>query len=436
MLDKLIQFIITVPDHTRYRIRSNDDEPVDEIDDYWKARYLSSMEATWRILGFNMTRKSPSVTPLAVHLHAQTNHHQYHRNTPTTTLSTLDRYFVRPQGSFVLNGQEHLFAELKYCEYFTIFRLAKYDPNRAGHPSYFVEQANRDVMQPMHVILRQSDRQHLARLREVPPSRGELFYLRTLLQHRAANSFLDARTINGILCDSYQEAATILGIFADEKEAEYGMREAIQYLKTPRQLRLLFVHLLINDCIPSPIDFWQIFEVNLQLDFTLRLPDAPRLATDQTLGEIGRYLEEHGKHLANYGLPEPHLHGREVDHEQQRWGRDQVSLQARAEAGVIRFNAEQKRIYDNVLAAIIARVSLLIFVDGQAGTGKTFLVKTLCDKVRSLGLIVLPTATAGYAAQHYNGGRTTHSAFKVSYSSARLTLSPSIDTATYSGTCK
>jgi hypothetical protein len=372
------------------------------------------MEATWRILGFNMTRKYPSVTPLPIHLPTATNHHQYHRNSQTTTLSTLDRYFVRPQGAFIFGGQERLFAELTYCEYFTLFRITKYDPNRAGHPSYYVEQPNHDASLPYHVILRQNDKRHLARLRDVPPSHGELFYLRALLRHRPADSFLDARTINGTLCDSYQQAATVLGIFANEKEAEYGMREAIHYLKTPRQLRLLFVHLLVNDCIPSPIDFWRIFENSLQLDFVLRLPDAPRLATDNALEEIGRYLEEHGKQLTNFGLPQPYLHGREVDHEQQRWGHDQVSLAARADAAAHRFNAEQKQIYDDVLAAIAAHVGLLIFVDGQAGTGKTFLVKALCDKVRSLGLIVLPTATAGYAAQHYNGGRTTHSAFKVS----------------------
>jgi PIF1-like helicase len=379
------------------------------------------MEATWRILGFNMTRKSPSVTPLAVHLPTATNHHQYHRNSPTTTLSTLDRYFVRPQGTFVFAGQERSFADLTYSEYFTLFRVTKYDANRAGHPFYFVEQPNRDSSLPSHVILRQSDKRHLARLRDVLPSRGELFYLRTLLQHRPANSFLDARTVNGTLHNSYQQAATILGLFADEKEAEYGMREAIHFLKTPRQLRLLFVHLLVNDCILSPVDFWGIFENSLQLDFVLRLPDAPRLATDNALEEIGRYLEEHGKRLANYGLPEPHLHGREVDHEQERWGHDPVSLAARADAAAHRFNAEQRQIYDDVLAAVVTHVGLLIFVDGQAGTGKTFLVKALCDKVRSLGLIVLPTATAGYAAQHYNGGRTTHSAFKVSNRTKSIT---------------
>jgi predicted ATPase len=57
---------------------------------------------------------------------------------------------------------------------------------------------------------------------------------------------------------------------------------------------------------------------------------------------------------------------------------------------------------------------LCLFVDGKAGRGKTMLVNTLCDKIRSLGKIVIPTATAAFAAQLYPGGRTTHSAFKVS----------------------
>jgi hypothetical protein len=43
-------------------------------------------------------------------------------------------------------------------------------------------------------------------------------------------------------------------------------------------------------------------------------------------------------------------------------------------------------------------------------------VQTICDKIRSLGRIVLPTATPAFAAQHYQGGRTTHSTFKVMYS--------------------
>ena len=63
-------------------------------------------------------------------------------------------------------------------------------------------------------------------MREVPPSRGEVFYLRTILQHRAASSFLDARTVNGTTYNTYQETTTALGVFADETEVEYALREA------------------------------------------------------------------------------------------------------------------------------------------------------------------------------------------------------------------
>ena len=38
----------------------------------------------------------------------------------------------------------------------------------------------------------------------------------------------------------------------------------------------------------------------------------------------------------------------------------------------------------------------------------------ICDKIHSLGQIVIPTATAAFAAQLYPGGCTTHSVFKVS----------------------
>ena len=74
---------------------------------------------------------------------------------------------------------------------------------------------------------------------------------------------------------------------------------------------------------------------------------------------------------------------------------------------------EQRFIYDQIMSAVLRQESFLAFIDGKAGQGKTFLINAICDKVRSLGCIVIPTATAAFAAQLYPGGRTTHSAFKV-----------------------
>src|ERR1700683_2795142 len=106
-------------------------------------------------------------------------------------------------------------------------------------------------------------------------------------------------------------------------------------------------------------------------------------------------------------------YGREVEHELAKWASDCDGLSLHADAAADCFNPEQRLIYDKIIAAVIEVLPLHIFIDGKAGTGKTFLVQTICDKIRSLGHIVLPTATSAFAAQHYKGGRTTHSTFKV-----------------------
>lgn len=41
---------------------------MDEIQDYLQARYLSAREDAWRILGFHVNYRNPSVTPLPAHL--------------------------------------------------------------------------------------------------------------------------------------------------------------------------------------------------------------------------------------------------------------------------------------------------------------------------------------------------------------------------------
>jgi hypothetical protein len=105
----------------------------------------------------------------------------------------------------------------------------------------------------------------------------------------------------------------------------------------------------------------------------------------------------------------------EVTRELERWGSQPDKLAARADAAAARMNGEQRAIYEEILAAVTQGRPLYAFIDGKAGRGKTFLVNALCDKIRSMGRIVIPTATAAFAAQLYPGGRTTHSAFKVRF---------------------
>lgn len=52
-------------------------------------------------------------------------------------------------------------------------------------------------------------------------------------------------------------------------------------------------------------------------------------------------------------------------------------------------------------------------MDAPGGTGKTFLLKMLLAKVRSMGKTAIAAASSGIAATLLPGGKTAHSAFKI-----------------------
>ena len=401
------------PDNVRYTLRGDStNQPVDEIADYWKARYLTATESSWRILGYHLAQKEPSVTPLPIHLPGD-NQPRYVRANLNDAKSLLRHYFLRPNGQFTHNGQQRSFDDLSYADYYTLFRLTTYDATRASNPVYFEELHSMHSFCETHVIQRQDTNNHLTRIQNVRPSQGEIFYLRCILQHKPVRSFEDARTVNGTILPNFQLAAMASGLFADENEAVYALQEAVHTLRTPRQIRLLFVHLLINDCIPSPIQVWQRFRDHLSLDFFLRNNNNLDTAITRTLQQISNDLEEHGYTLNDYGLPQPTDYNDEVEHELQRWVSNIDNLRTSANKSYALLDSEQRELYDRIMYAIYNGQGLCQFIDGKAGRGKTFLVNALCDRLRSQKKIVLATATSAFAAQQYPGGRTTHSTFKV-----------------------
>ena len=76
-------------------------------------------------------------------------------------------------------------------------------------------------------------------------------------------------------------------------------------------------------------------------------------------------------------------------------------------------NTDQRHAYTTILHSINDKSKSLYFVQGPAGTGKTFLYKVLCSYFHSKGKIVLCVASSGIAALLLPGGRTSHSRFKI-----------------------
>ncbi|PKY57229.1 hypothetical protein RhiirA4_283232, partial [Rhizophagus irregularis] len=69
-------------------------------------------------------------------------------------------------------------------------------------------------------------------------------------------------------------------------------------------------------------------------------------------------------------------------------------------------------IYEEVMQAVNDKYGHF-FIDGPAGTGKTFLYNTLLATIRLHGDIAIAVASSGIAALLLSGGRTAHSRFKI-----------------------
>ncbi|KAH8144382.1 uncharacterized protein LAJ45_11628 [Morchella importuna] len=76
-------------------------------------------------------------------------------------------------------------------------------------------------------------------------------------------------------------------------------------------------------------------------------------------------------------------------------------------------NTDQLQCFNTITHSVEERSSALFFIQGPAGTGKTFLYNVICNHLRSQGKIVLCVASSGIAAQLLPGGRTSHSRFKI-----------------------
>ncbi|KIK11976.1 hypothetical protein PISMIDRAFT_99675, partial [Pisolithus microcarpus 441] len=96
----------------------------------------------------------------------------------------------------------------------------------------------------------------------------------------------------------------------------------------------------------------------------------------------------------------------QLSYDQEREGQEAL-------ANIAQLNAEQHDAFTRVFDAVEKQNPKIFFLNGPGGTGKTFVYKTVCHKVRSMGWIVLCVASSGIAALLLKGGHTAHSVFKI-----------------------
>ncbi|KAG7429200.1 ATP-dependent DNA helicase pif1 [Fusarium oxysporum f. sp. raphani] len=356
-----------------------DDSPAsdtpDEYKDYIAARYLSSSEAAYRIFSFSIVTKEPSVRCLPVHLENHQLGQMWRASGNQSFMSDLLWYFQRPRRPPFDNPE--FYARF----YYDSWQLGR--ALRDNHIFMFLTHSDRGPRQ--RVLIERRHGEVITRIHAIPPRVGELFYLRILLQNRPAYSFIDLRTIDGTVYSSYQETAVALGLFRDVCEAQYALEEAVSSFALPPQLRFLFAHLLL---------------------------DSPHgEAISRTLQSISRILRGNGATMRQFGLPEPTGVQRELQLELAAFARQRETLMMRSRQNYAALNAEQRHIFD-VLHSSLATGGCF-FVDGRAGRGKTFLMGTLCDYIRTEGEVVCVAGSTALSVTLYDRGRTAHSTFGI-----------------------
>ncbi|XP_055845576.1 uncharacterized protein LOC129915415 [Episyrphus balteatus] len=353
---------------------------LNEPDLFLNCRYVSPPEAMWRLHERSLFDRSHTIQRLPVHL-------------PNEQMI----YFGPGQELPVnLNRETKLTAFFKLCQYDETAR------------EYFYQQI------PEHYTwgnsmwkTRQRFSKAIGRIFTVSPNDRERYFLRLLLLHvKGPQSYENIRTVDGTLCETYQEAAEKLHLLENDREWTLCLQEAVN-MQMPFQLRQLFAIICLF-CSPSNVlQLWITFEQFLTEDFSKKYN--AESSTNRALGELELIFRQHGRTLEQFGLPTP---TQRVEQEAE----DTYNIVEESAVGQLSYdklNVEQREIVDEILIDLQSGKGHSYFIDGPGGTGKTFLYRTLCSILRGEGKVVLCVAWTGIAASLLEGGRTCHSLFKL-----------------------
>ncbi|XP_019197682.1 PREDICTED: uncharacterized protein LOC109191476 [Ipomoea nil] len=249
----------------------NDDEngkAVDEINMYYDCRYISPCEAVWRLFGFDIQLRAPSVERLSFHLpnqqsviFADDDAVENIVNRPTIAQSMFLEWF---EANKTYPGAR----ELTYVEMPTRFvwkkDLRKWQPRKKGFS----------------------------------------------IGLRGPKSYEDIRTVNGVQYDSFRDACYARGLVDDDNEYVDAIDEASHWASA-EQLRRLFVTLLMSSCMGKPEivwhAVWQHLSDDAQFNIRTQLQNREFVLTDSqkmnfALVQIEKLLSNHEQEKENQEL--------------------------------------------------------------------------------------------------------------------------------------
>ena len=381
----------------------------DQIKFYCESRYITAMEAMWRVFKFHLHYKYPAVKVVYPHLpNEQTvlfeknaSRDELKEQTDTLKLSVLESWFqLNKDAKNGLNTDEPSPLSLTYAEALEFYTIK--------------EKTN-------EWIKKKRGKKTIGYLHMPNNTTSELWYLSTLLRFKkGVTSFEELRTYNGVVCPSFHQACVMNGLINDEFYLRSLLMDVFMH-RNGYYLRQLFCTLLISSGDFDASKLWTEFRMGLYSDLELTrkeqyyvdfgLKTKLQVLEEKALLLINEQLTAVNCHLSDYKLPVPdkikNICREVLEHTFSDDTRAKYKKQY--EDNYRQLNSEQKPIVD----AIINGQKTLVYVDAPGGCGKTFIAQTISSYFRGNGKIVLNVASTGIAATLLDRGKTVHSQFKV-----------------------
>nr|XP_047140914.1 uncharacterized protein LOC100203419 [Hydra vulgaris] len=113
-------------------------------------------------------------------------------------------------------------------------------------------------------------------------------------------SWVDVRTVNGIVVETFREACVLNGLLQDDTKWQNALSEAV-LIRMPKQIRQLFA-IILTFCEPdNPLHLWNTYKAFMIEDFIHR--SVPLIIAEQAaLCQVEKIINQCGKTLADYNL--------------------------------------------------------------------------------------------------------------------------------------